>query len=276
MEWVLKLETRNGWGEVETIEVGRLERRVAGLTGEELGLTLAESKMLLGELGRLVLQTQVEEFVTCARVCGSCLKLRRLRDQRTRKIQTLFGTVTVDAPRISVCPCTGGPGFVDVSWSPLTELLPDRCTPELRRLQAELSARHSYREAARLLEMLLPCGPANHATMRNRTHRIAADLEAAAPPELEPAHERPTEIMMAIDGAHIRGAHGYQSRHIDVTVGKIEVAGRPSRRFALAPKGGARAFGDIAQSAAGVGWHLIGSSSLRVILDGAEGDHSRA
>jgi len=35
---------------------------------------------------------------------------------------------------------------------PLTELIPDRCTPELRRLQAELSARHSYREAAQLLE----------------------------------------------------------------------------------------------------------------------------
>jgi hypothetical protein len=30
MEWVVKLETRNGWGEVETIEVGRLDRRVPG------------------------------------------------------------------------------------------------------------------------------------------------------------------------------------------------------------------------------------------------------
>jgi hypothetical protein len=135
MEWVLKLEASNGWGEMETIEVGRLERRVVGLTAEELGLTLAESKTLLGELGRLVLQTQVEEFISCARVCRSCLKLRRLRDQRTRKIQTLFGAITVDAPRISVCSCKGGPGFVDVSWSPLTELLPDRCTPELRGLR---------------------------------------------------------------------------------------------------------------------------------------------
>jgi hypothetical protein len=107
MEWVLKLEAKSGWGEVETIEVGRLERRVSGLTAEELGLTLAESKTVLGELGRLVLQTQVEEFITCARVCGSCLKLRRLRDQRTQKVQMLFGTITVDAPRISLRPCRG-------------------------------------------------------------------------------------------------------------------------------------------------------------------------
>jgi len=28
MEWVVKLEAKSGWGEVETIEVGRLERRV--------------------------------------------------------------------------------------------------------------------------------------------------------------------------------------------------------------------------------------------------------
>src|SRR3984885_6752926 len=149
MEWVLKLEASSGWGDVETIEVGRLERRITGLMAEELGLTLAESKALLGELARLVFQTQVEEFITSDRVCGSCRGLRRLRDRRTRKIQTLFGTVTVDAPRISACPC-GSQGFVDVSWSSLTDLLPDRCTPELRRLQAELSARHSYREAARL------------------------------------------------------------------------------------------------------------------------------
>jgi hypothetical protein len=211
MEWVVKLQAKSGCGEMETIEVGRLERRVVGLTAGEVGLTLAEGKNLLGELARLILQTQMEEFTTCARVCRDCLKLRRLRDQRTRKVQTLFGTITVDARRISACPCRNVWGFVDVSLSPLAELLPDRCTPELRRLQAELGARHSYREAARLLEALLPCGPVNHATMRNRTRRVAADLESAATasPKPEPDLDSSTEIMMVIDGAHIRAAHGY-------------------------------------------------------------------
>jgi len=104
MEWVVKLEARSGWGEVETIEVATIKRRVVGLTAEEVGLTLAEGKDLLGELGRLVLQTQMEEYTTCARVCPCCMKLRRQRDCRTRKIQTIFGTITVEAPRISVCP----------------------------------------------------------------------------------------------------------------------------------------------------------------------------
>ena len=50
--------------------------------------------------------------------------------------------------------------------------------------------------------------------------------------EIDPA----PEMVVLIDGAHIRAAYGYQSRHIDVTVGKVEVAGKRSRRFALAPK----------------------------------------
>ena len=62
MEWVVKLEARSGWGEVETIEVATIKRRVVGLTAEEVGLTLAEGKDLLGEFGRLVLQTQMEEY----------------------------------------------------------------------------------------------------------------------------------------------------------------------------------------------------------------------
>jgi hypothetical protein len=67
--------------------------------------------------------------------------------------------------------------------------------------------------------------------MRNRTHRIADDLEAALPSPSEPDPDLLTDIAMAIDGAHIRAAYGFQSRHIDVTVGKIEVAG--NRRGAL-------------------------------------------
>jgi hypothetical protein len=36
MEWVVKLKAKSGWGEVETIEVGTIKRRVVGLTAEEV------------------------------------------------------------------------------------------------------------------------------------------------------------------------------------------------------------------------------------------------
>ena len=36
MEWAIKLEARSGWGEVETIEVGRLKRRVVSNDGSSV------------------------------------------------------------------------------------------------------------------------------------------------------------------------------------------------------------------------------------------------
>lgn len=40
-----------------------------------------------------------------------------------------------------------------------------------------------------------------------------------------------------IDGARLRAVPGLGRCHVDVTVGKVETAGRPPRRFALAPLG---------------------------------------
>lgn len=178
MHWTIKLEARPGWGEVETIEGVCFKRRVVGLAAEEVGLSLVEGKEILAELQRLMLQTQMEEYAVCKRVCPECLKLRRQRDCRTRTVQTLFGTVVVDARRISICPCSNTMGFVDLSFSPLAALLLDRCTPELRRVQPELGARHSFREAGRLLSTLLPCSPTNHTTIRNWTRHVAEEIEA--------------------------------------------------------------------------------------------------
>jgi hypothetical protein len=108
---------------------------------------LAEGKNLLGELARLFLQTQMEEFATCARVCRDCMKLRRRRDNPTCKIQRLFGTITVDAPRISVCPCRNSWGFLQNKnrpssrggWPPTPKVeAADALKDRLLRLKAKL------------------------------------------------------------------------------------------------------------------------------------------
>ena len=254
MEWRIKLEARSGWRGVETFKVASFKRCVVGLTAEEIGLSLEEAKQILAELQRRVLQTQMEEYTYCARACSACLKMRRQRACRTRTIQTLFGKVTVEAPRISICPCSNTRGFVDLSFSSLADLLPDRCTPEFRRLQADLGARHSFREAGRILSQLLPCAPANHATIRNRTHRVAADMEAPSNVGRAVPSVSSKETVVMIDGARIRAVPGHQSRHLDVTVGKVEVAGRKPRRFAFAPKGADRPL-DVLRAALGEqGW----------------------
>ena len=94
-------------------------------------------------------------------------------------MQTLFGTIKVAAPRVRVCSCANTLGMVDVSFSPLACALPDRCSAELRRLRAELGARHSFREAGRLLKTFLPCSPPNHTSVRNHLHCVANAIEAA-------------------------------------------------------------------------------------------------
>ena len=147
MEWRIKLEAKTGWGEVTEEEIASLSRRTIAATDEDVGMSLAESKAILAALQQAIVTTQIDEYVTCSRVCRSCLSFLSIRDRRSRKLQTLFGTVVVSAPRIRVCACINELGLEDKSVSPIAHLLPDRCTPELRRLQAELSSRLSFREA---------------------------------------------------------------------------------------------------------------------------------
>jgi hypothetical protein len=98
----MKLEAKTGWGEVTEVEIANLSRLTISATDEEIGLTLAESKAILSVSHKAVATTQIDEIVACARVCRSCLELLPIRDRRTRKLQTLFGTVEESAPRIRV------------------------------------------------------------------------------------------------------------------------------------------------------------------------------
>jgi hypothetical protein len=210
---------------------------VQGLTADEIGLTLDEAKTLLAELQRRMVESQIEEKIACARVCTQCLRSQPIRDRRTRTLQTLFGTVrVVEAPRIRLCACIDKAPFDEVWFSPLADLLPDRCTPEFRRLQAELGARHPFREAARLLAAFLPCSPPNHTSIRNRLHRVAAAVESAEISSAPPPHGSSRandgsedDIVVLIDGAHIRAVPGHQTRHLDITVGKVEAPGHAQR-----------------------------------------------
>ncbi len=135
MKCRIKLETGFGWGDTRSHEICMLERRTIDASSEDLGLCLADAKSLLKEIQRALLQDQVEEIGEIARVCRFCGTYLTVHDRRQRRIDTLFGRVTVEVPRVRMCMC-GLPGFptLKVARSPLTRLLPDHATPELRRL----------------------------------------------------------------------------------------------------------------------------------------------
>ena len=95
--------------------------------------------------------------------------------------------------------------------SPLAYFFPDRATPELQRLHAELGSRHSFREAARLMKSFLPCHPPHHTTVRDRLGRVAAGLEKSRRASGDPAEALPKGgLTVFLDGAHIRCRPEYQ------------------------------------------------------------------
>lgn len=115
----------------------------------------------------------------------------------------------------------------------MPHLFPDSTTPELRRLQAGFGARHSFKEAARIIETFLPCTKQINTTVRNRLGRVAQNVIDREPAQIgvkEDAQSPPLTVFP--DGAHIRCQPAYQKRHLDVVVDKVECPNM-CRRFGL-------------------------------------------
>ncbi len=245
MEWTVRLEARTNAGEVNTTELVTISRPGVVSTLAEVGLMLAETKTLLAKLQASMLCGQVAEHAAHYRVCPACGVLQPLKDRRTRRLQTLFGTVEIEAPRFKLCRCRQPAPMAEAATvSPVCVLLTARCTPELERVQAELGARSSFRDGVRILEALLPVSPANHESLRARTHAVARQLEAAdrqAAAEVTAVRGEPAKAVAAddhrpvvmLDGAYIRAVPGHQVRNFEAICGKVEREGHPARRFAL-------------------------------------------
>src|SRR3954467_14580173 len=157
MRWTVRLEARTDRGGVEATELVTISRPAVAGTLAEVSLTLAEAKALLAGLQASMVRDQLAGYVAHHRLCPGCGVPQPLKDRRTRRLQTLFGTLEVEAPRFRVCRCRSATarGSEGVS-SPVGALWTARCAPELERVKADLGARASFREAARILESLLP------------------------------------------------------------------------------------------------------------------------
>jgi transposase len=111
----------------------------------DLGLTLAEAKLVLAGVQREIVAAQARDHAVRRPNCSHCGSACRLKDYRDHAMATLFGQLTVRLPRFR-CPVCGGIE-AGIAW-------PSHCrsTPELDRLQAHLCALMTHRTAADLLE----------------------------------------------------------------------------------------------------------------------------
>jgi hypothetical protein len=145
---------------------------------------------------------------------------RPLKDVRSRRVVSLLGTVAVKAPRFKPCSCAV---TCRRTLSPVSEIMPDRCTPEYERVLAKMGALLPYRRARTVLSEFLPLGrPQTEETIRRRTLCVGARLErkAVAAPACAPA-EPATSITLSIDGGHIRATPQYQGRTFELLLAVI-------------------------------------------------------
>jgi len=172
MDVGISMETTFDDGTKRTHQLGRLSRPYRLTQKEGLGLLLEDAKAILGQIQKTVLSDQVEEVCSVNRSCPDCGCRRIIHDYRERVFATVFGRFRHRSPRLRRCKCDDCSGVL----SPVAHFFPDRATPELRRLQTELGSRHSFREAARITELFLPCAKQMNTTIRNRLGQIAHEI----------------------------------------------------------------------------------------------------
>jgi len=226
--WILRLVKTGTEGEGPCTDVMEINRPGDLLDIANLGLTLAEAKLLLAGVQREIVAAQAREHAVRRPDCLCCGGVCRVKDYRDHAVATLFGQVTVRLPRFRCAACGGIE--TGIAW-------PSRCrsTPELDRLQAHLCALMTYRTAADVLGQMFPVDAGkHHETLRRHTLKVGEALSECAAIRPETAA---SAIVVTLDSTFIRSC-AEDERHLEVRVGNVETA-----------SGGRQVFGAVARAA---------------------------
>jgi hypothetical protein len=214
-------------GEEQSADVMQISRPDDLGVIANLGLTLAEGKLVLAGLQQQIVAAQAKGHAVRRSDCRSCGDVCRVKDYRDHAVATLFGQVTVRLPRFRCAGCGGTEAGHD--W-------PSHCwsTPELDQLQAHLSALMPYRVAADVLRQMFPAGAGNDPeTLRCHTLKIGRELRDQ--PAVRPDTAAPA-ITVTLDSTFIRSCEDGE-RHLEVRVGNVETEA-----------GGRQVFGAVAKA----------------------------
>lgn len=266
MHVLITVETTFKNGEKRIHQLDGISRPYRVTCPEGFGLLLEDGKRIVEQIQRPIICDHVGEINRESCVCPMCASVR-VHGYRTRVLDTLLGRLRVKAARLRRCPCDAR--LVTMPAGPISPpafFFPDRATPELQRLHAELGSRHSFREVARLMKCFLHCHPPHHATVHGRLGRIAERLECRRKTLSYPGDATPKGgLTEFLDGAHIRCRLEYQQRHLDLVVGKIENR-QMCRRFGLAVNATASPRSRAREELSAFGWRP--GRLLTVISDG--------
>jgi hypothetical protein len=130
---------------------------------------------------------------------------------------TLFGAIDLQAPVFKPCRC----GVACRRYlSPLSEIMPDRCTPEFERMMARMGSLVAYGRVPALVAEFLPLGrQVTPETARRRTLRVGARLERLSlTAERPPPQERAASMTLCVDGGHVKSVRSYHVRSFEILV----------------------------------------------------------
>lgn len=174
MEFTLQLSfTHPLTGDLVTESIALLNKSDGQL--EDLGLSLAESKQILGQLQQQIATLQSNHYVEKHRRCSCCGKPRRRKGSYPITYRTLFGDLKLKSPRFYHCTCVDSKEkTMAKTFSPLTTLLREHTSPERLYLESKWGSLLSYHGATQLLKDILPLSKTyNAASLRNHLVRVA-------------------------------------------------------------------------------------------------------
>jgi hypothetical protein len=231
MRWKISIEGSDEITSGQRCEF-EIERNFDDLIDGNVGLSIDDGKAIMASLQRHLVEQQCALYLLFRRHCQGCGGTRPIKDFSTRTIQTVYGAVTVQSPRLYPCRrCAPG---VDFTLTPVSELCPDRATAELMALTAKLGALMPYRAAAEVLADFLPGqSPTRHTTLRHRTLAIGkrleekeeqrmvvenADTQERRQRELLMLGDPEREFVFSIDTAHIPQNRGRETRSFEAVI----------------------------------------------------------
>jgi hypothetical protein len=215
---------------------------------EQLGLSLDEGRALMTAAQSAVVSSQTMNWLLKNDYCRRCFTPLRRKDSRSIVVRTVFGKVGIPSPRFWTCACGQRSGASPCTFSPLSEALPKRVTPELEYLQVKWAAHLPYAAATTLLKEVLPLQNSISTTgTKNRVRTAGQELDAriereiAALPRAEPVGdtcESTRVTAVSVDSAWLKhcAPPRFAGRQVNIVAGRATLLDGKTKLYAYVGK----------------------------------------
>jgi hypothetical protein len=184
-----------------------------------LGLSLSEGKQVVARLQREIVMREFAATTQQGRHCAQCGVVRTIKDYHGARFRSLFGDVDLRVPRYVKCGCAQPQGDAPAGARPLRQRW---ISAELECVQSELAATVSYGRSAQILHMLLPVGSGHSAsTVRDRTLRVGARLEAELTMTAATPVHQSTVTTVGLDGGYVRHCCPDPAKSFEIIAGRV-------------------------------------------------------